>query len=96
MIAILADALDIPRSKVIPSDEWFRRVRTFPGSELDNPAFRLIEFLEENFTRMSCGGLLLDTTKAREHSKTLANVGPVADHLARKYIEAWKATGFLH
>ncbi|ERF73358.1 hypothetical protein EPUS_08300 [Endocarpon pusillum Z07020] len=97
MIPVLADALDIPRKNVIPFDEWVKRVRNFPGSvELDNPAAKLIEFLDGNFIRMSCGGLLLDTTKSREHSQTLAHVGPVSADVARKYIEAWKEMGFLH
>lgn len=96
MISLLADTLDIPPGNEIPSNEWFRRVRAFPGSHLDNPAVQLIEFLDDNFVRMSCGGLLLDTTRAREHSKTLASVRPVEDDVVRKYINAWKATGFLH
>jgi hypothetical protein len=97
MIPVLADALDIPRRNAIPFDDWVKRVRNFPGSiELDNPAAKLIEFLDGNFIRMSCGGLLLDTAKSREHSKTLTNVGPVSEDVARKYIQAWKDMGFLH
>lgn len=97
MIPILADALEIPRRNAIPFDEWVKRVRNFPGSiELDNPAAKLIEFLDGNFIRMSCGGLLLDTAKSREHSKTLANVGPVNEDVARKYVQAWKDMKFLH
>lgn len=97
MILVLADALGIPQNKVIPFDEWVKRVRNFPGSvELDNPAAKLIEFLDGNFTRMACGGLLLDTTNSREHSKTLASVGPVSKDTARNYIEAWKKMGFLY
>lgn len=97
MILVLADALDIPRKHVIPFDEWVKRVRNFPGSvELDNPAAKLIEFLDGDFTRMACGGLLLDTTNCREHSKTLCGVDPVSEDTARKYIRAWKKVGFLH
>ena len=96
-IPVLADALDIPRKNVIPFDEWVKRVRNFPGSvDLDNPAAKLIGFLEGDFIRMACGGLLLDTTNSREHSKTLANVGPVSEDTARKYIQAWKKMGFLY
>ncbi|KAK4697088.1 acyl carrier protein, partial [Lecanoromycetidae sp. Uapishka_2] len=96
MIPVLADALNIPRRNTIPFEVWVRRVRNFPGSvEMDNPAAKLVEFLDGNFVRMSCGGLLLDTAKSREHSKTLANVGPVSDDIARGYIQAWKEMGFL-
>ncbi|KAL2813938.1 hypothetical protein BDW59DRAFT_167334 [Aspergillus cavernicola] len=97
MIPILTDALNIPPQNVIPFADWVQRVRTFPGStELDNPAAKLIEFLDGNFERMSCGGLLLDTDKSREHSPTLAGVGPVSEEVARKYIQAWKTMKFLH
>ena len=70
-------------------------MRNFPGSmELDNPAAKLIEFLDSNSIRMSCGDLFLDTVKSREHSKTLSDVGPVSEDVAKKYIEAWKEMGF--
>ena len=96
MIPVLAASLDIPQSSAIPFEEWVSRVRSFPGSELDNPAVKLIDFLDGNFIRMSCGGLLLDTKRSREHSETLANVGPVSEDVARKYVQAWKEMGFLH
>ena len=97
IIRVFADGLDIPQRNVIPFEESIKRVRNFPGSvELDNPAAKLIEFLDSNFIRMSCGGLLLDTVKSREHSKTLAEVGPVSEDVAKKCIEAWKEIGYLH
>ncbi|KAI0845061.1 hypothetical protein F5Y00DRAFT_273309 [Daldinia vernicosa] len=99
MTLILADALNIPLQDIIPFREWIQRVREHPrqggGPEGENPAFLLVDFLDDNFFRMSCGGLLLDTTKAREHSKTLANTGPVSESVARKFIQSWKDMGFL-
>lgn len=93
---MLADALDIPRSNIIPFDDWIQRVRHFSGSvETENPAGKLIEFLEDNFLRMSCGGLILDVTKTKEHSRTLRNEGPVSAELARKYVRAWMDMGVL-
>ena len=44
---------------------------------------------------MSCGGLVLDTKKCVEHSKTLREVGPVSETVARKYIQIWREIGFL-
>ncbi|KAF2172613.1 hypothetical protein M409DRAFT_35387 [Zasmidium cellare ATCC 36951] len=96
MIRVWASALNIPLTNVIPFEEWVARVRHFPGSvEKDNPAFKLVDFLDGNFLRMSCGGLLLDTDKSRKHSPTLAGVGPVADEVAISYIDYWKRSGFL-
>ncbi|KAI0117598.1 hypothetical protein F4776DRAFT_673079 [Hypoxylon sp. NC0597] len=97
MIEVLADALDIPQKNILPFQEWVKRVRRSPlAAETDNPAARLINFLDDNFLRMSCGGLILDTTKTQEHSGTLSSQGPVSAEVARKYIQAWKDMGFLH
>jgi hypothetical protein len=96
MIVVLADALNIPHTSIIPFTKWIDRVRRFPGSiETDNPAGRLVEFLQKNFVRMSCGGLILDTAKSTEHSKALRHTQPVGLELARKYVQAWKDAGFL-
>lgn len=96
MISVLADALGIPLEGVIPLPEWIRRVRAFRGAvEWDNPAAKLVDFLDEDFVRMSCGGVLLGTAKSREHSKTLRRLGAVSADVARKYIQAWKDSGFL-
>ncbi|KAI6085568.1 hypothetical protein F4821DRAFT_149184 [Hypoxylon rubiginosum] len=99
MIPVLADALDISPQGVVPFEDWVQRVRDHPrqveGPEGENPAFLLIDFLDDNFLRMSCGGLLLDTIKVREHSKTLANAGPVNGQVTRQFIQSWKDMGFL-
>ena len=91
MNSILADALSIPN--LIPFEEWVQRVRAAP--QRNNPAAALAEFLDSNYIRMSCGGLVLDTKKALEHSKTLNAVGPVSEEVVRKYIHVWKEIGFL-
>ncbi|KAL9110680.1 MAG: hypothetical protein Q9227_004857 [Pyrenula ochraceoflavens] len=99
MIPLLGDALDIPRANVIPFQDWVQRVRDHPtkveGPRGENPAMVLLEFLDGNFLRMSCGGLLLDTKKSREHSQTLANTGPVGEDVVRLFIRSWKESGFL-
>ncbi|KAI1768462.1 hypothetical protein GGR53DRAFT_517871 [Hypoxylon sp. FL1150] len=76
-IAVLADALDIPRNRIIPFKEWLRRVRDFPGAaKWDNPTWLLADFFELEFERMSCGRALMETVKAQEHSAVLRGVGP--------------------
>ena len=94
MTSILADALNIPPQNVIPFEEWIERVRSAP--QRNNPASTLLDFLDDNFLRMSCGGLVLDTKNSLEHSKTLAAVGPVSEEVARKYIHIWREIGFLN
>jgi acyl transferase domain-containing protein/nucleoside-diphosphate-sugar epimerase/acyl carrier protein/SAM-dependent methyltransferase len=96
LTAVLAEALGVPKHGIIPFADWIRRVRAFPGAvEWDNPAAKLVDFLGHDFERMSCGGVLLATEKAREHSPTLRNVGPVSANVVRKYVQSWKEKGFL-
>ncbi|KAL7625008.1 hypothetical protein AAE478_004222 [Parahypoxylon ruwenzoriense] len=97
MNPVLADALDISSDRVVPFHDWVKLVRRSPlPAETDNPAARLVDFLDYNFERMSCGGLILDTTKSKQHSSTMAGLGPVSAEVARRYITAWKTTGWLH
>lgn len=91
MNAILADALNIPT--LIPFDEWVERVRAAP--QRNNPAATLLEFLDSNYLRMSCGGLVLGVKNTLEHSETLRAVGPVNEEVVRKYIHVWREIGFL-
>ncbi|KAI4192427.1 MAG: hypothetical protein LQ346_004318 [Caloplaca aetnensis] len=92
MNTILASALNIPA--LIPFEEWVERVRL--AGQRNNPAATLLDFLDDNYLRMSCGGLVLDTKKTLEHSETLAAVGPVSEEVVRKYIHVWKEIGFLN
>ncbi|XXH01490.1 hypothetical protein Hte_007850 [Hypoxylon texense] len=95
-LPVFADALGIPRDRIVPFREWMRMVRSFPGSaEQDNPAWLLADFLEKEFERMSCGGVLMRTDKTQEHSATLRGVGPVGAGVVNKYVQAWKDSGFL-
>ena len=89
--ALLADALGV--REVLPFAEWVERVRRAP--QKGNPAATLLEFLEGNYERMSCGGLVLDVSKTMEHSRTLGALGPVSESVIRKYVHVWKEIGFL-
>lgn len=93
LTAVLADALAIPREGLVALPEWTRRVRAAPTR--NNPASALVDFLDANYERMSCGGLVLDAKHAVEHSPTLAAAGPVSEDVVRKYIHVWKEIGFL-
>jgi thioester reductase-like protein/acyl carrier protein len=92
MNEVLADALSIPN--LIPFQEWVEKVRAAP--QRNNPASTLLEFLDSNYLRMSCGGLVLDVNHTLEHSKTLSAVGPVSEEVVRKYIHIWKEIGFIN
>ncbi|WQF85464.1 Putative Acyl transferase domain superfamily, phosphopantetheine binding ACP domain, thiolase [Colletotrichum destructivum] len=91
--------------RVLPFKEWTRLVREYtppasvgkekPGPEMKNPAKLLIDFLEDDFERMSCGGVLLGTAHAREHSRTLAGFGAVSEEYLELVIGSWRQRGFL-
>ncbi|KAJ5115662.1 Type I Polyketide synthases (Type I PKS) [Penicillium angulare] len=98
MIPILAEGLGIPRENLLPLKEWLDCVRAFPEDPSDkdkNPATALVDFIERDFERMSVGGLLLDTTKSREHSPSLQAVGPITPDLVRRFISYWRSIYFL-
>lgn len=92
VLPVLADAMGL--DEFVPFRDWVDRVRV-GGPSGGNPALMLIDFLEDNFERMSCGGLLLSTAQATEHSPTLAATGPVSDEVVRRFIQYWKNSGFL-
>ncbi|CAM1507798.1 Fc.00g046460.m01.CDS01 [Cosmosporella sp. VM-42] len=87
MSPVLAGALGIPSDRIVPFHDWLRRVCHSPLEETENPASRpeLFDFLDGNYERMSCGGLILDTSKAKAHSKTMAAQGAVSPEIARSY-----------
>lgn len=89
--AVLADAVGIKDR--IPFEEWVKRVAAAP--QRNNPASTLLEFLDDNYIRMSYGGLVLDPKNSLEHSKSLRAVRPVSEELVRKYVHIWKEIGFL-
>jgi nucleoside-diphosphate-sugar epimerase len=100
MLPLLASELGIPEKNVVPFKEWITRVRSFPfeatpGNPDFNPAKRLVDFLEADFLRMSCGGVLLSTQRSQKDSATMRGVGSVDDATVRRYINSWKARGFL-
>ncbi|KAF2993117.1 t1pks [Neopestalotiopsis sp. 37M] len=61
----------------------------------DSTASTLIEFLDDHFERMSCGGIILDTQQAQTVSPTLREARPVGDQVVQSYVRFWKEVGFL-
>ncbi|KAL2847834.1 polyketide synthase [Aspergillus pseudoustus] len=86
----------LPAPQLAPFTEWTQKVRQFPGSLEQNPAARLVDFLEEHFVAMSCGTLILDTSQAKGHSDTLKKSIPVGEGLVSAYVARWREIGFLN
>ncbi|KAJ1323107.1 phthiocerol/phenolphthiocerol synthesis type-I polyketide synthase C [Microdochium nivale] len=102
ILPILAESIQIGLGdgnevRQVPFQQWLKLVQSAPASGPDgpNPACLLVDFLQDEFERMSCGGLELETAHTQEHSLTLARTGPVDDVLVRKYISEWKRSKFL-
>jgi hypothetical protein len=87
MIQVLAEGLDILPDNIVPFAEWLGRVREFPGSADENLVRGLVEFIEVPYERMSCSGLIMDTTNSREHSRTLEEAQPVGRGPVMEYID---------
>ncbi|KAF2139474.1 uncharacterized protein K452DRAFT_275807 [Aplosporella prunicola CBS 121167] len=90
---VLADA--IGAEGVVPFRQWLRLVSRSPLPATENPAAQIFDFLDREFERMSCGGQILDTTRVKEHSKTMDALGPVSAEAVRGYVRSWKEMGFL-
>lgn len=96
MSRMIAEALGIPLTGIVSFEAWVERVRSYDDERhAANPAKKIIDFLEEHFVRMDCGGLVLGTQMAREHSRTLREVRAVDAVLVRKYVDAWRRMEFL-
>lgn len=98
VLRMLADALGIPHRRIIPFQSWVdllrSRASTCAADEL--PALKLVNFLDQDFIRMSCGSVILDTTRTLEHSPTLRSVRPADEGLVKGYVSFWKNVGFLN
>lgn len=85
---LISRELQIPSSSIIPLQRWLDLVASAPG--LGKPAANLIQFLQNDFLKMSWGSVVLDTTISRKVSSIMANMGPVRENAIRAYISYWR------
>ena len=90
---LMSRELQIPSSSIIPLDCWLDLVASAPGPS--NPAASLIQFLRNDFLKMSCGSVVLDTSNSRNVSSTMADMGPVGENTIRAYVSYWRKTKLL-
>ncbi|CUS10367.1 unnamed protein product [Tuber aestivum] len=93
LLVLLSRALGL-RSKIIPFEAWLERVRSITDVE-KNPAGKVVKFLEEEFTAMASGAVVLDTKRARRVSRTLAGSGGIESRHVDLYVKYWKSVGHL-
>lgn len=81
---------------MVPFAEWLSYLRQIPAAAIEqNPAARIVDFLERHFVRMSCGGIVLDMTKTLADCPSLGSVQPADEDLVKKYVQSWQEMGFL-
>ncbi|EPS34779.1 hypothetical protein PDE_09743 [Penicillium oxalicum 114-2] len=68
-VALLSRELQIPASSIVPLDQWLDHVASAPGPE--NPAANVIDFLKRDFSKMSCGSVVLDTSGHSRESEVV-------------------------
>lgn len=93
LLVLLSRALGLP-SKIIPFEAWLDKVRSITDVE-KNPAGKVVKFLEEEFTTMASGAVVLDTKKARRVSRTLAGSGGIGSRHVDLYVKYWRSVGHL-
>lgn len=99
ILTLLSRALKLTPSQgdkpaVIPFDQWLDKVRSIDDVE-KNPAGKVVKFLEEEFTSMASGAVVLDTVKSRGASRTLAASGGIGEGHIELYVKYWRSVGHL-
>ena len=93
---MIAPELGLSSSEFIPLSSWLDHVgRTSDLASDKVPAKKLEEFFRQDFERMACGSVVLDTKNTRDVSPTLRKLGRFPKELFVSYVRYWKASGYL-
>lgn len=101
LLTPIADALGVP---LVPYAQWLTALEhAGAGGGVEamraNPALRLLDFFRARaVVRPGCealGTAILATEGACAASATLREMPPLGETEARRWVEAWKASGFL-
>lgn len=96
LLPVLASKLKIGSPSLLPIDAWLQRVSSMAEITKDLEFLvHLLPFLREEFEGLSSGGLVLDTARAREVSRSLRLCNGVGLKLLTLYLENWQKQGFL-
>lgn len=99
VLTLLSRALKLTPSQadkpaIIPFEQWLDKVRSIDDVE-KNPAGKVVKFLEEEFTSMASGAVVLDTKVSRGASRTLASSGGIEKRHIDLYVKYWRSVGHL-
>ncbi|KAK3337757.1 putative NRPS-like enzyme [Cercophora scortea] len=79
----------------LPYETWLERMLAAPDDGDRNPAKKMAGFFQKEFEHMAQGKVVLGTEEARRCSPALRAVGIVDAGLVGRYVDAWRAVGFL-
>lgn len=80
---------------LIPFSEWIDRVRSLGDDPERNPAFKVINFLENDFVRMAAGTVILRTAEARLDSPTMVRSTSLDRQHLEEYVAYWRSVGAM-
>jgi hypothetical protein len=78
---------------IIPFGEWLGKVKA--AGEEQNPAFKVLNFLETNFVHHLSSGVALDTSGTRHESPTLVKSTAISRQHLEEYIAYWRRAGAM-
>ncbi|KXN84174.1 Linear gramicidin synthase subunit D [Leucoagaricus sp. SymC.cos] len=85
LASILGDAQPLPS---VPFGEWLEKVKA--AGEEKNPAYRVLNFLQNDFVRMSSGVVILRTAETKLDSPTLVKSTAIDRKHLEEYIAYWR------
>ncbi|KAI1810887.1 putative polyketide synthase [Poronia punctata] len=96
ILTFLASVLGLKNvERRVSFKEWLEKVREFEGAERENPAGKIVDFLQNDFERMACGEVVLDTRNSVGDSLTMREMKGVDLEVVKGYVDGWRERGFL-
>ncbi|EPQ54396.1 acetyl-CoA synthetase-like protein [Gloeophyllum trabeum ATCC 11539] len=93
--SILSSDPSTPLPKV-PFEEWLNRVKARGDDPEFNPAYKIMNFLENDFVRMASGPVILSTARAKQDSQTMVRSTAIDGRHLEEYVAYWKRVAALH
>ncbi|KAF5348495.1 hypothetical protein D9756_009661 [Leucocoprinus leucothites] len=81
---------DVPK---VPFAEWLQKVKS--AGEEKNPAYRVINFLENDFVRMSSGVVILRTAETKLDSPAIVKSTSIDRRHLEEYVAYWRRIGAM-
>lgn len=88
---IILQCLGLRQEQVIDYNQWISLIKDADLSHA-TAASPLLDFFENDFLHMACGGVILDTSEARKKSAALSQMLEIPESMMSRYVESWKSS----